>query len=255
MLVLKQEDLMSELKAAYPPKSIPPTGSAQPLYTLFLRTLAIVLTNLISMNGVVRLGWNAVPLVLMFILEGLVVLVTDFIKLLFSQDRKGTKFVFNFECLFIIFYGFFASIVFGPYDSLQSSIEDGFHFQWVLISGTLLNPLSGLFIMRLIRLGYDLMDSGVFGGRVQRKLELDGGRLMLLLFFATMLAPLLTISGPNPLGGLVALVILKTCGELFEVWSVRIPRLRHKARKSGTSYINPVKRKKHHFEINAISMR
>ena len=80
--------------------------------------------------------------------------------------------------------------------------------------------------MRLVRLGQDLVDSGTFGGKVRRKLQLDGGGWMILLFFAVMLAPLIARSGPNPTGGLAALVILKTLGEVFGVWAVRIRGLK-----------------------------
>jgi hypothetical protein len=87
-----------------------PSGNAPPLSTLIVRTVLVVLTNLVPLNGVVRLGWNAVSLVLMFILEGVVVLFTDFIKRLFDQSGKDTKVVFVMECAFILFYGFFASM-------------------------------------------------------------------------------------------------------------------------------------------------
>jgi hypothetical protein len=94
------------------------------------------------------------------------------------------------------------------------------------------NSLAALVFMRLVRLGQDLSDAGGFGGRVRRKLQLEGGGWMLLLFFAVMLAPLIAKSGPNPAGGLAALVILKTLGEVLAVWAVRIrgldPRFPHK---------------------------
>jgi len=209
-----------------------PSGNAPPLSTLIGRSVFVVLTNLVTLNGVVRLGWNAVPLVLMFILEGVAVLFTDSIKRIFDKDGKDTKVVFVIECAFILFYGFFALIVFGPYDSLQSAVDDGFRLQRGLISGELRNSLAALVFMRLVRLGQDLADSGGFGGRVRRKLQLEGGGWMLLLFFAVMLAPLIAKFGPNPAGGLAALVILKTLGEVLAVWAVRIrgldPRFPHK---------------------------
>jgi len=74
------------------------------------RFIFVVLTNLVALNGVVRLGWNAVPLVLMFVLEGVAVLFTDSIKYFLDKDGKNTKVVFVLECLFILFYRFFASI-------------------------------------------------------------------------------------------------------------------------------------------------
>lgn len=220
--VLKQKNRMEESALVYRAQSMPSGGSAPPLFTLILQTLFIVLTNLITIYGVVRLGWNAVPLVLMFILEGIIVLVTDFVKLFFSLNVNRIKTVFLVECLFILFYGFFAAIVFGPYDSLQSAMDDGLRIQFDLISGSLHEPLIGLLIMRLLRLVHDLVDSGALSRSARRPLQFDGGRLMLLLFFAIMLAPLITWFGPNPTGGLVALVSLKIFGELFGVWAVRV---------------------------------
>ena len=199
------------------------------LYTVIGRTVSIVLTNLVTLNGVTRLGWNAVPLVLMFILEGVTVLFTDFIKRLFDKGGKETRSVFVIECGFILFYGFFALIVFGPYPSLQSAVDDGFHLQRELISGELRLSLAALVFMRLVRLGHDLADSGAFGGKIRRKLQLEGGGWMLLLFFTVTLAPLIAKSGPNPAGGLAALVILKALGEVFSVWAVRIPGLKPKS--------------------------
>ncbi len=202
---------------------------APSLFTSISRSISIILTNLVTLNGVTRLGWNAVPLVLMFILEGVIVLFMDFIKRLFNKGGKDTKDIFPIECGFILLYGFFALIAFGPYDSLQSAMDDGFRLQRVLISGELRLPLAALFFMRLVRLGHDLVDSGAFGGKIRRKLQLEGGGWMLLLFFAVMLAPLIARSGPNPAGGLAALVILKILGEIFSVWAVRIPGIKPKS--------------------------
>jgi len=45
---------------------------------------------------------------------------------------------------------------------------------------------------------------------------------MFLLFFAVMCAPFVARSAPNPMGGLAALVVIKTLGEVFAVRTVRI---------------------------------
>jgi hypothetical protein len=110
----------------------------------------------------------------MFILEGVAVLFTDSIERLFDKGGKETKVFFVIECVFILFYGFFALLVFGPYDSLQSAVDDCFRRQRALISGELRNSLAALVFLRLVRLGQDLADSGVFGGKVRRKLQLVG---------------------------------------------------------------------------------
>jgi hypothetical protein len=216
-----------------------PKGNYPPRSSLIIRSFFVVMTNLVVLDGVIRLGWNAVPLVLMFILEGVVVLVTDFIKYLFEEDKKKNRSIFVIECGFILFYGFFVSVVFGPYASLQAAVDDGFRLQRTMIAGELLTPLAGLFFMRLVRLGHDLVDSGALGGKVRRKLQPDGSGWMFLLFFAVMLAPLIAWSGPNPTGGLAALVILKILGELLGVWTSRIgrwipdPRAKNASRRQG----------------------
>ena len=207
-----------------------PNQDAPPLYTLVGRTFFVVMSNLVTLNGVVRLGWNAVPLVMMFILEGLIVVAKDYIKNFFDKSSKHIKGVLPIELAFILFYGFFASLVFGPYDSLQSAVEDGFRLQRELISGELRLSLLALLFIHVVRLGQDLLAAGIFGGNFQRGLRPEGGSWMLLLFFAVMLAPLIARSGPNPRGGLTALVILKTLGELFSVWSVKIPGLKTRSR-------------------------
>jgi hypothetical protein len=171
---------------------------------------------------VIRLGWHASALVFLFVLEGVVVYFSDFIKYHFGRSVKTKHIILVFECVFIFFFGFFAMLVFGPYESLEAAVTDKFGLFGRLVSGELSKPLMGMVFMRLMRLVHDLADSGTFGGRVRRKLQLEGGGWMFLLFFAVMLAPLVARSGPNPMGGLVVLICLKILGEVFAVWAVMI---------------------------------
>jgi len=186
------------------------------------RTVTVMLTNAIPLIGVVRLGWNASALVLLFVSEGVIVLLSDFIKRGSGRIAGKQRPALFFEFVFILFFGFFAMIAFGPYESLEAAVTDGFRRFGVLLSGELSKPLMGIVFMRLVRLVHDLVDSGVFGGRVRRKLQYDGGGWMLLLFFAVMCTPFIARSGPNPVAGLAALVVLKTLGEVLAVWLVRI---------------------------------
>jgi hypothetical protein len=183
------------------------------------RSISVLLTNAIPLYGVLKLGWNAFALVLLFILEGITVLFTDSIKRLFDKGNTKTKGVLFFEFVFILFFGFFAILVFGPYQSLESAVTGRFRLVFELIATELRKPFMAIVFMRFARLAHDLIDAGKFGGRIQRRLELNGGGWMLLLFFAVMLAPLIARSGPNPAGGLTALVVLKGLGEVVGVWA------------------------------------
>jgi hypothetical protein len=189
---------------------------------LITRSIAVVLTNAVPLYGVIKLGWNTFALVLLFILEGVVVFFLDAVKCVFNKRNKKMKSILLFEFVFIFFFGFFAILVFGPYESLEFAVSDKFRLVKELFAGELQKPLAAIVFMRLVRLVHDLADSGAFGGRVRQKLQLNGGGWMFLLFFAVMLAPLIARSGPNPFGGLAALVVLKTLGEVFGVWAVRI---------------------------------
>jgi len=190
--------------------------------TLIAKTVAVALTNAIPLFGVLRMEWNASSLVLMFVLEGVVVLVFDFVKRGTGRISKKHRLALFFETVFIFFFGFFAAIAFGPYESLQKAADDGFRLIGRLVVDDLRKPLLAVAFMRFLRLGHDLADSGVFGGRIRRKLQFDGGGWMLLLFFAVMLAPFVAKSGPNPMGGLAALVCLKALGEGLAVWLARM---------------------------------
>jgi hypothetical protein len=192
------------------------------LSSIIGRTITIMLTNAIPLIGVVRLGWNASALVLLFVSEGIVVLLTDIVKRRSGRIAAKQRPALFFEFVFIFFFGFFAMIAFGPYESLEAAVTDRFRMIGALLSGELSKPLMAVAFMRLVRLVHDLADSGVFGGQVRRKLQYDGGGWMLLLFFAVMCTPLIARSGPNPVAGLTALVVLKTLGEVIAVWVVRI---------------------------------
>jgi hypothetical protein len=201
-----------------------PSGpEAASLLTLIGRTATVLITNAIPLFGVLRLGWNASALVLLFVLEGVVVLIFDYVKRGTGRVFAKQKPVLFFETVFIFFFGFFAAIAFGPYPSLQAAADDGFKLIGKIIFEELRKPLMAIVFMRSLRLVHDLADSGVFSGRIRRKLQFDGGGWMLLLFFAVMLAPFVAKSGPNPTGGLAALVCLKALGEGLAVWGERVP--------------------------------
>lgn len=221
---------MSQIQPENNPEKIKPTLNKAPepsrpsTYDLIGQTVMVLFTNAVPLYGVIRLGWNAFILVLMFILEGIVVFLTDVVKSVSSQSlrikRRGILF---FEFVFIFFFGFFAILVFGP--SEPGAFAFSYKVQLVksLYATQLRIPLMFMIGFRLVRLLQDLFAGGFSGNRFfKRPLEFGGGGWMFLLFFAVMLAPLIAKSGPNPFGGLIALVCLKILGEAFGVWAVRI---------------------------------
>ena len=47
---------------------------------------------------------------------------------------------------------------------------------------------------------------------------------MLLVFFLVMLAPFIADRSPNPMAGLIAIIVLKTLGEVAMLWTQRITK-------------------------------
>ena len=192
------------------------------------RTIGVLAGNGVALYGVLALGWNKNAVILLFILEGLVYLLEDAVRVVCAPNRPALKGAFFFEFVFMIFFGFFALLVFGPYESLEAAVGDGFARVGRLCVEVRLALLI-ILASHLYHLGRELVTSGVIGRRPRLPLQLHGGAWALLLFAACMLAPLVAQSGPNPMGGLAALVGFKIAGELLAVWLAGPPRPRGRA--------------------------
>ncbi|MDH4198390.1 MAG: DUF6498-containing protein [Candidatus Aminicenantes bacterium] len=188
---------------------------------LLSRSLSVLASNGIILYGVAVFGWNRAGIVLLFVLEGVIVFLLDIVRSRASRDSQAFRSHIFIEGAFILFFGFFALLVFGPYESLEAAIGDGFRAIFRLAVEVRF-AVFGILFFRLVQLGQDLVAAGIFGGPAKRPLLPQGGGWMLLLFFAVMLAPLIARTGPNPTGGLIALVSLKTLGELLAVWADRL---------------------------------
>jgi hypothetical protein len=192
-------------------------ASFRQIFDRVSRSIAVAAANGVTLYGVLALGWDKSAMVLLFIVEGLIVLVADAVRKAMAKLRREQAQAFFFEAVFMLFFGAFALLVFGPYEDLTTAVEDGFS-----LFGGLFREIrvAVLFVLasHAWRLFQDLRAAGVIGRRPQRPLELRAGPYALLIFGAVMLAPLIARSGPNPMGGLAALVGLKTAGELLAVW-------------------------------------
>jgi hypothetical protein len=196
--------------------------SASSTRALVIQSVIVLLSNAIPLYGVLALGWNSFALVLLFVLEGFIILGTDVVKRFFIKPTQKKRGILFFECVFIFFFGFFALMVFGPSDLAGSSFAEKIRLVKTLFVSQIRAPLLGIALFRLVRLGQDMAAAGLLGSRFTKPLEYSGGGWMFLLFFAVMTAPFIAKTGPNPMGGLAALVVLKTLGETFGVWAWRI---------------------------------
>ena len=201
--------------------SIDPTEQTpQSTPALLMRSLTVVLTNLIPLYGVWHEGWNSFTVIVLFIAEGVIVLLTDVIKRLL-RVQKAAKGVLFFEVVFIFFFGFFAILIFGREES-SSDLLETIKSAYQSVKTVPLWPVVGILVMRMVRTLQELMASGLFSGHIRQKLYFSGGGWMFLLFFLVMTAPFIADRGPNPFAGLIALIVLKSSGEIFAVWASRI---------------------------------
>jgi len=189
---------------------------------LISRTVTVMLTNLIPLYGVWHHGWNSFNLIVLFVVEGVVVFLMDLLKRPFMKIKDESKILF-FEFVFIFFFGFFAILIFGRDEDstdLVMTIRTSFQAARALP----LWPVLAILLMRLLRTGEELLAAGVFPGRGRQTLYFNGGGWMLLLFFLVMTAPFIADKSPNPMAGLIAVIVIKTLGEIFAVWAHRIAK-------------------------------
>jgi len=186
------------------------------------RSLTVMMTNLIPFYSVWQYGWSSFTLILLFIAEAVIVFLMDLIKRPYMKQKEHQKVLF-FEFVFIFFFGFFAILIFGREDSstdLLMTIRSSFQ----AVKSLPLWTVAGILVLRLIRTLQELLEAGAFSGSRRGPLYYVGGAWMLLLFFLCMTAPFIADRSANPTGGLVAIIVLKTLGELFGVWAQRIDR-------------------------------
>jgi hypothetical protein len=207
---------------------VPLSHAPGSLWDRISRTVAVLAANGIVLYGVLAQDWDKNAVVLLFILEGIVYLLEDAVRVVCAPNKLALKGTFFFEFVFMIFFGFFALLVFGPYESLEAAIGDGFARVGRLCVEVRL-ALLVILASHLFHLGRELVTFGIIGRRPRLPLQLHGGAWAFLLFAACMLAPLVARSGPNPMGGLAALVGLKITGELLAVWLAGPPHSRVRA--------------------------
>ncbi len=194
-----------------PPLSIP---------ALLYRSFMVIMTNLIPLYGVLRLGWSSFLVILLFIIEGVVVLIMDLIKRPYVTSKERGKVLF-FEIVFIIFFGFFAILIFGRSED-STELPETIRTAFQAASELPFWPIIGILVMRLFRTGQELVEAGIFYDSSKKPIYFSGGSWMLLLFFLVMTGPLIADKSPNPMGGLVAIIALKVLGEVFAIWAHRI---------------------------------
>ncbi len=197
---------------------------------LVLDCLTVLIINAIPMYGVFFRGWDGFSLILLYICEGLIVWVTDILKFsvkntgitLDKNFKKSGSTILGFEFIFITFFGAFALIAFGPRESASLVLSETFIPVKDLILTELKWPLAGILIFRCQKLFQDYVAAGGFGRSASIPLCHAGGGWMILLFAVVMLVPFISGGDANPRAGLAAIVTLKTVGELFGVWAVRL---------------------------------
>ncbi|HPG81643.1 MAG TPA: DUF6498-containing protein [bacterium] len=189
---------------------------------LLYRSCMVLLTNLIPLYGVWRLGWSSFILILLFIIEGAIVFIMDLVKRRWVTTKEKGKVLF-FEFVFITFFGFFAILIFGRDEAAMDLIETT-RSSFKAAKALPLWPVLGILLGRILRTGEELMQAGVLHGGEGKPIYFDGGGWMLLLFFLVMTAPFIADKSPNPMAGLIAVIVLKTLGELFGVWAARIAK-------------------------------
>lgn len=202
-------------------------------FRLILTSISVFITSGIAIYGVTARDWPPFSLLVLFLVEGFIVIGTDAVKLPFRHSglmieknfRKSGPMMFFFECIFMGLFGFIILMALGPRQSDSLVPGEVLVPALNLITGDLRWPVIFLLILRFQRLVQDFLAAGALSSDRSFPLSLSGGGWMLLLFFLGILMPFLASDEPDAFIGLIVLIILKTLGEIFGIWAIKLALL------------------------------
>ncbi len=189
--------------------------------------IALVLANLIPIYGVLALGWEVFPIMLLFWLENVVIGVFNVLKMLLSEPHEPAKwlgklFLVPFFCvhygMFTLVHGVFVLGFFGKQFKQGASfpsVSDVIGFIGELELGW---AVLALVASHAFSFGYNYLWRGEFRtSSLQKLMQQPYGRVV-VLHLAILGGGFLIMALKSPTAGLVLLVVLKIVLDVRSHW-------------------------------------
>lgn len=206
--------------------------------------LALVLANLIPIYGVLALGWEVFPLMLLFWLENLIIGAFNVLKMLLCEPHAPAKWVaklflipfFSFHYgMFTLVHGVFVLGFFGGAFRQGAPFPSWSDVARMIGEQQLGYAVGALVVSHAFSLGYNYFWRGEYrSASLSGLMQQPYGRVV-VLHLAILGGGFLIMSLQSPTAGLVLLVAFKIA---LDLRSHRKER-RHAARETGAVGINP----------------
>lgn len=181
--------------------------------------LVLVLANLIPVYGVVALGWEVFPLLLLFWSENLIIGVFNILRILFAAPNNpvmwlGKAFLIPFFCfhygMFTYGHGLFVVGFFGGWFRQDADFPRPYTFLQLIQNLGLEWAVLGLFLSHAFSFAYNYLYRGEFKRVDPLTLMEQPYKRVVVLHITIIGGGFIMMALNSPLGGLLLLTALKT---------------------------------------------
>ena len=184
-----------------------------------ISVIAIILTNLMPIYGVLFMGWQVFPILLLFWIENLIIGVSNVFKMLLaSPGNFGQWFakivMIPFFCvhygMFTLVHGFFILVFFGGFSKTGTPFPSGNDI-WGLVANLQLGwAVLGLIISHTISFITNYIGNGEYKTSTLSELMAQPYGRVVILHLTILLGGFMVMALGSPMIGLILLITLKT---------------------------------------------
>jgi hypothetical protein len=184
----------------------------------------LILANLVPLYGVIFLGWQVFPLMILFWVENVIVGIFNVFKMLFCQSEKPGKWfaktaAISFFCIhygiFTLVHGLFVFFVFGgwidndsifPKPSTFADAIGGFQIVWGILA---------LFISHSVSFVFNYIGKDEYKKSTLNQLMSEPYTRVVILHLTIIFGAFLMMLLGSPIGGLILLIAIKTLVDIL----------------------------------------
>lgn len=184
-----------------------------------ISVIAMIITNLVPIYGVLFMGWQVFPVIFLYWIENVIIGVSNVLKMLLSSPGSAGQwvakfFMIPFFCvhygMFTLVHGIFILVFFGGY-AQQGSIMPGVKDIFGLIGSLQIGgAVLALILSHTISFVTNYIGSGEYKQASLPELMTQPYGRVVILHLTIMIGGFLMMALGSPAVGLVFLIVLKT---------------------------------------------
>ena len=188
-----------------------------------ISVIAIIITNLVPIYGVLFMGWQVFPVMFLFWIENVIIGISNVFKMLASAPGNfgqwvGKIFLIPFFCvhygMFTLVHGILILTFFGGYNQ-QGSLMPGFSAVFGLIGSLQIGgAVLALILSHTISFITNYIGNGEYKTATLPELMVQPYGRVIILHLTILIGGFLVMALGSPIIGLILLIVLKTFVDL-----------------------------------------